>query len=123
MREGRQVQKTLRRDRDRGPARTKAARWPALAGAVVLVWAATTGLADASTGSGAQAADKPCGYSESDNRAWYNHCTSDGSRVQIRVDVVHGPDFSTCAEPGVNTLGWAFKYRNAWYTGRHCPPL
>ncbi|OEJ29869.1 hypothetical protein AR457_32535 [Streptomyces agglomeratus] len=99
-------------------------RWSALAGAVVLTLTTTVGVATASARTGGvQLADKPCGYSESDRRAWYNHCTTDGSRIQIRVDVVHGPDFNTCAEPGVNTLGWAFKYRNAWYTGKLCRPL
>ncbi len=103
--------------------KARRARWAASAAAFALALTATSGVATASTTTTAHVAEKPCGYSESDNRAWYNHCTTDGSRIQIRVDRVHGPDFTTCAEPGVNTLGWAFKYRNAWYNGKLCRPL
>ncbi|GGT36435.1 hypothetical protein GCM10010271_45490 [Streptomyces kurssanovii] len=95
-------------------------RWAALAGATILAVMATTGPAGAATQASEQAAAKPCGYSESGGFAWYNHCTTDGSRIQIRVDVVGGWDANRCVYPGETRLGWAFEYRNAWYTGRLC---
>lgn len=95
-------------------------RWAAIAGATVLALMATTGPADAATQASEQALAKPCGYSESGAFAWYNHCTTDGSRIQIRLDAVAGFDTNRCVDPGETRLGWAFEYRNAWYTGRLC---
>ncbi|MGW0561577.1 DUF6355 family natural product biosynthesis protein [Streptomyces sp. NPDC003016] len=95
-------------------------RWAALAGTAILALMTTPGPAGAATHASEQALAKPCGYSESGGFAWYNHCTTDGSRIQIRLDAVGGIDTNRCVGPGETRLGWAFEYRNAWYTGRLC---
>ncbi len=63
----------------------------------------------------AVAADKPCGYSESEGSAWYNHCTSDGSKIWIKLDVVGGLDGERCVNPGTTKLGPSWSTRGAWY--------
>ncbi|WP_256106653.1 DUF6355 family natural product biosynthesis protein [Streptomyces sp. ODS05-4] len=102
-------------------ARRGAGRWSVLVGTTLLAVTAASGVAGAAPDTG-QVLAKPCGYSESGGRAWYNHCTSDGSRIQIRLDAVAGLDTNRCVDPGETVLGWAFEYRNAYYTGRLCPP-
>ncbi|WP_410646488.1 DUF6355 family natural product biosynthesis protein [Amycolatopsis sp. cmx-4-54] len=72
-------------------------------------------LGSATVANAAVAADKPCGYSESDGSAWYNHCTSDGSKIWIKIDVPAGLDTERCVSPGTTKLGPAWSYRGAWY--------
>lgn len=95
----------------------RSGRWSALVGTTILVAAATSGVAGAAT---AGALATPCGYSESGGYAWYNHCTSDGSHIVIRLDVVLGLDGNRCVGPGVTLIGFAADYRNAYYTGQLC---
>jgi hypothetical protein len=95
-------------------------RWMTLIGVTALALMPTIGVAGATTQTSGQVLAKPCGFSKSGGRAWYNHCTTDGSRIQIRVDNVAGIDANKCVGPGETVLGWAFEYRNAWYTGRLC---
>ncbi|MDN3023927.1 DUF6355 family natural product biosynthesis protein [Streptomyces sp. S.PB5] len=67
---------------------------------------------------GAAAAD-PCGFYETASDAYYNHCTSDGSRVVIEVEVF-GPNYEKCVGPGVSWLGSSGSIDGAFYTGRTC---
>ncbi|WP_425332231.1 DUF6355 family natural product biosynthesis protein [Amycolatopsis alba] len=105
--------------------RMKSGRARRAARATVVLGAATVSLCGiASTASAsptmAVAASKPCGYSESEGHAWYKHCTSDGSRIVIRLDVPLGRDEDRCVGPGETDLGLASRYRGAKYTGRLC---
>ncbi|MGW1867607.1 DUF6355 family natural product biosynthesis protein [Streptomyces mauvecolor] len=61
-----------------------------------------------------------CGYFVSYGNSYYNHCTHDGSIIDIHIDVVLGWDKNRCVSPGVTYLGPATKIRNAWYTGKLC---
>ncbi|MFI1359208.1 DUF6355 family natural product biosynthesis protein [Streptomyces sp. NPDC020898] len=78
-------------------------------GALVLAIAAPT----------ATAAAAPCGFYETSSDARYNHCTSDGSRVVIEVEVF-GPNYEKCVGPGDTWLGSASKIDGAFYVGRTC---
>ncbi|MGW1956919.1 DUF6355 family natural product biosynthesis protein [Streptomyces sp. NPDC001920] len=62
----------------------------------------------------------PCGFYETSSDAWYNHCTSDGSRVIIQVRVALAPDYERCVAPGKTWLGSADKIQGAHYVGRTC---
>ncbi|MET7359655.1 DUF6355 family natural product biosynthesis protein [Streptomyces sp. NPDC005562] len=90
----------------------------------VLVGAAalTLGLPAAGTASAhaPAAALNPCGFYETASDAYYNHCTSDGSRVVIKVRVAWGPDYERCVAPGRSWLGSAKKIQGAHYIGRTC---
>ncbi|MGX8905938.1 DUF6355 family natural product biosynthesis protein [Streptomyces sp. QH1-20] len=86
----------------------------AAVGAVAL----TLGLASAA--SATPAALNPCGFYETGSDAFYNHCTGDGSRVVIKVDVAWGPDYERCVAPGTVWLGSADKINGAHYVGRTC---
>lgn len=66
------------------------------------------------------AAADPCGFYETGSDAFYNHCTSDGSRVVIKVEVALAPDYERCVGPGTSWLGSAGKIQGAHYTGRTC---
>lgn len=79
-------------------------------GALVLAIAAPTATA---------AAAAPCGFYETSSDARYNHCTSDGSRVVIEVEV-WGPNYEKCVGPGDTWLGSASKIDGAFYVGRTC---
>ncbi|GGP52765.1 hypothetical protein GCM10010185_26100 [Saccharothrix coeruleofusca] len=85
-------------------------RLAAATAAVAFMFVGTGSIANA-----AMAADKPCGYSESEGSAWYNHCTSDGSKIWIKIDVVAGLDSERCVNPGTTKLGPAWSTRGAWY--------
>jgi hypothetical protein len=64
-----------------------------------------------------------CGFWEGGPSAFYTHCTSDGSHIQIRVERENGlSGYNDCAYPGRNYLGFASQIKFAWYTGRSCPP-
>ncbi|MFC8125659.1 DUF6355 family natural product biosynthesis protein [Streptomyces sp. NPDC057302] len=64
---------------------------------------------------------KPCAYSESGGRAWYNHCTSDGSSVQIMVTLTIGGDVGPiCVHPGETDLGPSWRTKGAHYNGKLC---
>jgi hypothetical protein len=96
---------------------------------LLLIVVATCGLltatglaASALADDNSQRAPKRCGYSEDDGWAFYNHCTTDGSNVLIKVDVVLGWDYHDCVEPGEHELGSSASIRNAWYTGDLCTP-
>nr|WP_041820418.1 DUF6355 family natural product biosynthesis protein [Streptomyces davaonensis] len=84
------------------------------AAAVVL-----TSLGTVTTASVPAAAD-PCGFFETGSDAFYNHCTSDGSNVVIKVEVSLAPDYERCVGPGKSWLGSASKIQGAYYTGRTC---
>lgn len=66
------------------------------------------------------AAAAPCGFYETSTDAWYNHCTSDGSNVVIKVRVAMQADYERCVGPGKSWLGSAGKIQGAHYTGRTC---
>ncbi|MEU9376326.1 DUF6355 family natural product biosynthesis protein [Streptomyces sp. NPDC048255] len=85
---------------------------PAALGAIALV----LGLG-AATAPAAVAA--PCGFYETGSDAYYNHCTGDGSRVVIEVEV-WGPNYEKCVGPGTTWLGSAKKIDGAHYVHRTC---
>ena len=66
------------------------------------------------------AAADPCGFYETGSDAYYNHCTSDGSRVIVKVEVAWAPDYERCVAPGKTWLGSAGEIQGAYYTGRTC---
>ncbi|WP_173317868.1 DUF6355 family natural product biosynthesis protein [Streptomyces fulvorobeus] len=66
------------------------------------------------------AAAAPCGYYEGSTDAFYNHCTSDGSKIVIHVRVALEPDYERCVGPGNTWLGPASKIQGAHYVGRTC---
>ncbi|MEU7579917.1 DUF6355 family natural product biosynthesis protein [Streptomyces sp. NPDC041068] len=66
------------------------------------------------------AAADPCGFYETGSDAFYNHCTSDGSNVVIKVEVAWGPDYERCVGPGKSWLGAASKIQGAHYLNRTC---
>ena len=93
---------------------------PALVGAMTLAIAASM----AATASAAPAPEapllrEPCGFYETSSNAYYIHCTSDGSRIQIEIDD-WGPNTIQCVGPGVTWIGTASDVSGAWYTGRTC---
>jgi hypothetical protein len=70
----------------------------------------------------APASAQPCGYSESGGSAWYNHCTSDGSVVQVMLVYTAGGDSGApvCMHPGLTKIGPSWLYKNAYYVGKLC---
>jgi hypothetical protein len=62
----------------------------------------------------------PCGFYETGSDAYYNHCTSDGSHVVIKVRVAHASDYERCVGPGRTWLGPASKIQGAHYVNRTC---
>ncbi|MEU6593231.1 DUF6355 family natural product biosynthesis protein [Streptomyces sp. NPDC046881] len=78
------------------------------------------GLLGAGTVTATPAAADPCGFYETSSDAYYNHCTSDGSHVVIKVEVAWAPDYERCVAPGRSWLGSADKIDGAYYTGRTC---
>lgn len=86
---------------------------PALVGAVAMV----LGLSTAATA--APTAANPCGYYATSSDSYYNHCTNDGSRIVIEVEV-SGWNYEQCVGPGVTWLGSRSKVSDAWYVGRTC---
>jgi hypothetical protein len=68
----------------------------------------------------APAAD-PCAYFVRGIEAYYNHCTSDGSHIEIRLNMVGEFDKNRCVGPGTTHLGGAHLIRGARYTGKLCP--
>ncbi|MGV9288444.1 DUF6355 family natural product biosynthesis protein [Streptomyces sp. NPDC003719] len=71
------------------------------------------------TVSAGPAAADPCGFFKTASDSYYNHCTSDGSRIVIEIDD-WGPNSERCVGPGVTWLGSASDVDGAWYTGRTC---
>ncbi|KRD13289.1 MULTISPECIES: DUF6355 family natural product biosynthesis protein [unclassified Streptomyces] len=86
-------------------------------GSVALV-VASLGAVTAATVS--PAAADPCGFYKTSSDAYYNHCTSDGSRVVVKVEVALAPDYERCVGPGTTWLGPAGKIQGAYYVGRLC---
>jgi hypothetical protein len=84
----------------------------------------TVAVALALTGAGTvtanPAAADPCGFYETSADAYYNHCTSDGSHVVIKVQVALASDYERCVGPGRTWLGSASKIQGAYYVGRTC---
>ncbi|MFD0004347.1 DUF6355 family natural product biosynthesis protein [Streptomyces sp. NPDC127178] len=78
-----------------------------------------TSLGAVTAQAGPAAAD-PCGFYETGSDAFYNHCTSDGSRVVIKVEVALAADYERCVGPGKSWLGSASKIQGAYYVGRTC---
>lgn len=66
------------------------------------------------------AAADPCGFYETSADAFYNHCTSDGSHIVIKVEVAHAADYERCVGPGNTWLGSASKIQGAHYVNRTC---
>ncbi|MBE8478277.1 DUF6355 family natural product biosynthesis protein [Streptomyces justiciae] len=77
-----------------------------------------TSVGAVTAGAGPAAAD-PCGFYETGSDAYYNHCTSDGSRIVIEIDD-WGPNSERCVGPGVTWIGAASGIDGAWYAGRTC---
>ncbi|MGW0599531.1 DUF6355 family natural product biosynthesis protein [Streptomyces sp. NPDC002776] len=71
------------------------------------------------TAAGSAVAD-PCGFFETGSDAYYHHCTSDGSRVVIKVEAAWAPDYERCVAPGKTWLGSSSKIDGAYYLGRTC---
>lgn len=88
---------------------------PALVGAAALALATAAGA----TASPTAARANPCGFYETGSDAYYNHCTSDGSRILIEIDD-WGPNTVQCVGPGVTWIGEAGDVDGAWYIGRTC---
>lgn len=72
------------------------------------------------TATASPAAADPCGFYETHSDAYYNHCTTDGSRIVIHVRVALAPDYERCVAPGRTWLGSADKIQGAHYAGRTC---
>jgi hypothetical protein len=90
----------------------------AAVGAVALVLAPVTAV---SAAPGATlAVMNPCGFYETSSDAFYHHCTGDGSRVVIKVEINFGPDYERCVGPGETWLGSAGRVDGAHYVGRTC---
>ena len=87
---------------------------PALVGAVAMVLGMSTASAAAPS-----AAATPCGYYATSSDSYYNHCTNDGSRIVIEVEV-SGWNDERCVGPGITWLGSKSKVSDAWYVGRTC---
>ncbi|KOG42565.1 DUF6355 family natural product biosynthesis protein [Streptomyces resistomycificus] len=85
-------------------------------GAAALVFASLGAV----TTTASPAAADPCGFYETGSDAFYNHCTSDGSRVVIKVEVAWQADYERCVAPGKSWLGAASKIEGAYYLGRTC---
>ena len=96
------------------PLRFRRTVTSALGSAVVL--ASMSAVTAAATPAGAD----PCGFFETSSDAFYNHCTSDGSRVVIKVEVALAPDYERCVAPGKTWLGSASEIQGAHYVGRTC---
>jgi hypothetical protein len=86
-------------------------------GSAALVLASLGAVTAVTAGS---AAADPCGFYETGSDAYYNHCTSDGSRVVIKVEVALAPDYERCVGPGTTWLGSARTIQGAHYVGRTC---
>ncbi|WP_327313206.1 DUF6355 family natural product biosynthesis protein [Streptomyces sp. NBC_01235] len=86
-------------------------------GSVALV---LTSLGAVTAATAGPAAANPCGFYETGSDAFYNHCTSDGSHVVIKVEVALAPDYERCVGPGTTWLGSAAKIQGAHYAGRTC---
>jgi hypothetical protein len=67
------------------------------------------------------AAADPCAFFTDNVRAYYNHCTSDGTWVEIKIDMFLGFDKYKCVGPGTTYLGPKGEVRGAWYNNRRCP--
>ncbi|MFH8803327.1 DUF6355 family natural product biosynthesis protein [Streptomyces sp. NPDC017936] len=78
-----------------------------------------TSLGAVTAAAGPAAAD-PCGFYETGSDAYYHHCTSDGSRVVVEVEVALAPDYERCVGPGRTWLGSADRIQGAHYVGRTC---
>ncbi|WP_280885105.1 DUF6355 family natural product biosynthesis protein [Streptomyces sp. LBL] len=85
-------------------------------GSLALVFASMGAVTTAAS----PAAADPCGFFETGSDAYYNHCTSDGSRVVIKVEVRLARDYERCVAPGKTWLGAASKIDGAYYVGRTC---
>ncbi|MGX8910259.1 DUF6355 family natural product biosynthesis protein [Streptomyces netropsis] len=88
----------------------------ALIGAVTL--ALGTSMVPSASASSATLLN-PCGFFETASDAYYNHCTSDGSRILIEIDD-WGPNTVKCVGPGTTWIGEAGDVDGAWYIGRTC---
>ncbi|MEU9110992.1 DUF6355 family natural product biosynthesis protein [Streptomyces sp. NPDC048483] len=80
-----------------------------------ILMSATAGIVTATP-----AAADPCGFYETSRDAFYHHCTGDGSRVVIKVEVALAPDYERCVAPGKTWLGSASRIQGAHYVGRTC---
>lgn len=84
-------------------------------GSAALVLGSLGGVAAASP-----ATASPCGFYETGSDAFYRHCTTDGSRVVIKVEVARARDYERCVAHGTTWLGSARKIQGAHYAGRTC---
>ncbi|WP_138899833.1 DUF6355 family natural product biosynthesis protein [Streptomyces albidochromogenes] len=87
-----------------------------------LLLGVTAPAATAAPAVAAVPAPDPCGYFTRGHLAFYNHCTNDGSRIQIKIDRINVWDTKHCVDPGTTQLGTTAQIRNAWYTGKLCRP-
>ncbi len=89
---------------------------------------AGSGIAPASAAPASDQQGSPqlpaCGWdpNPATNEAWYNHCTGDGTRVVIRVEIHdgQGDSYDKCVAPGQTYLGTLNVVRYAWYKGLTC---
>ncbi|MCO1575162.1 DUF6355 family natural product biosynthesis protein [Crossiella sp. SN42] len=92
--------------------------------AAVIAAVAAIGLAVGSTTAVAAGLDttSTCGFWENSKDSYYRHCTSNGTRIIIRVDYHGGGGrFQCIREQNTDVwLGAADDIRNAYYTGRLC---
>jgi hypothetical protein len=62
----------------------------------------------------------PCGYFESGNDGWYNHCPYDEHLVEVYIDYENGGKGQTCVATGTTRIGNASDIYFAWSTRRAC---
>jgi hypothetical protein len=71
-------------------------------------------------------AKKPCGYyvpylpPPPYSESWYNHCTTDGSHIVIKVTKVFGKAYEQCVGPGPTKLGSYLNILDAVYINKLC---
>ncbi|SMD24748.1 DUF6355 family natural product biosynthesis protein [Lentzea albidocapillata] len=94
---------------------------------LVLVTAMISALALGSLPASAQDMSvAACGFWKDSPKAYYTHCTSDGSKIWIRVDVRGGEWWDECVPPGTTRLEADFwgmdpgRVTNAYYKGILC---
>ncbi len=92
---------------------------PAFVGAVTLALGMSMVATATATAVSPTAIQNPCGFYETHSDAYYNHCTSDGSKILIEIDD-WGPNTIKCVGPGVTWIGEAGDIDGAWYIGRTC---
>ncbi|MEU5427102.1 DUF6355 family natural product biosynthesis protein [Streptomyces olivoreticuli] len=65
---------------------------------------------------------RACGWDPdgASGRAYYNHCTGDGSSIWIRVERQNAGGYDQCVGPNRTYLGPTSVIKYAWYKGGTC---